>query len=212
MLACDWGLMSHVTMASYKNFGDPFCHPPCLGEMPLCQLESITVDPRDVEAFFQAWEKFHLHGMAEPFWRDWPLSSPSTFFTSEALHHWFCEFYMWSWLWVVLGHHGHSRDELSIFDLIVNRQPSPLFQRCIEAQAGNWANPAWPTALHRCCHRWSSTITFDRNEGPMWSRGELSNQSWPELSCCLDRRKQLYLPIQPELTGATVISTVIDTK
>ena len=31
---------------------------------------------------------YRLNGVHRPFWRDWPLSDPSEFFTPEPLHHW----------------------------------------------------------------------------------------------------------------------------
>ncbi|KAF8440245.1 hypothetical protein L210DRAFT_3503959 [Boletus edulis BED1] len=80
MLACVRGLMSHITMAMYKNFRDSFHHPPCLGQTTLRQLASITIDPKNLEAFFQACKEFHLNSVSEPFWRNWALCEPSIFF------------------------------------------------------------------------------------------------------------------------------------
>ncbi|KAI6009068.1 hypothetical protein BKA83DRAFT_4505299 [Pisolithus microcarpus] len=68
MLACIRGKMSPVTKATYKDFGDLFCHGPCTGEETLRQLGSIRCDPDDVEAYFDA--------------------DPHRFLTPECLHHW----------------------------------------------------------------------------------------------------------------------------
>ncbi|KAF8120728.1 hypothetical protein EV363DRAFT_1407065 [Boletus edulis] len=59
----------------------------------LAQLARITCDPDDVERYFTQCECFRLSGVAEPFFRDWPLSDPANFFSPEALHHWYGEFW-----------------------------------------------------------------------------------------------------------------------
>jgi hypothetical protein len=87
MLACVHGKTSPVTLAMYKNFGDPDRHAPRTGELTLAQLTTIQCDPQNVNAYFEACKPFRLSGVSQPFWRDWPLSDPSTFLTPEALHH-----------------------------------------------------------------------------------------------------------------------------
>ncbi|KAG2109266.1 uncharacterized protein F5147DRAFT_773077 [Suillus discolor] len=59
----------------------------------LSQLSSINCDPLDVEGYFNACATFRLSGVAQPFWRDWPLADPYLFLTPESLHHWHCEFH-----------------------------------------------------------------------------------------------------------------------
>lgn len=93
MLAGVHGLMLHVMMAIYKNFGDSFHHPPRLKQTTLSQLTSIAMNPVNVETFFKTCKEFHPNGISNPFWRHWPLSEPSIFFTPELLHYWFHEFY-----------------------------------------------------------------------------------------------------------------------
>ncbi|KAG1843085.1 hypothetical protein C8R48DRAFT_619062 [Suillus tomentosus] len=69
------------------------------------QLDSITVDPDDLEAYFQACEEYRLNGVHSPFWKDWPLADPSVFLTPEPLHHWHKEFYDHNlqWCLIVVG-------------------------------------------------------------------------------------------------------------
>jgi Plavaka transposase len=84
------GKTSHITMATYKEFGDPFQHEPRMASTTLARLHAIeeTVSPWDLAQYIKASNAHRLNGVHRPFWRDWPLSEPSTFFTPEALHHW----------------------------------------------------------------------------------------------------------------------------
>ncbi|KAG2096053.1 uncharacterized protein F5147DRAFT_818561 [Suillus discolor] len=95
MLACVRGKTSPLTMASYKQFGDAFQHPPHTAKLTFTQLKSIksTCDAQDVEAFFAACEPYCLSGVVDPFWRDWQFADPNQFLTLEALHHWHHESY-----------------------------------------------------------------------------------------------------------------------
>ncbi|KAG2144334.1 hypothetical protein DEU56DRAFT_910688 [Suillus clintonianus] len=88
MLAAVGGKTSPVTMAMYKQFGDPFRHEPRTRATTLSQLASARskVDPDDIEAFFCEAQKFRLNGVNTPFWLDWLLSDPSHFLTPEFLH------------------------------------------------------------------------------------------------------------------------------
>ena len=89
MLAAVGGKTSPVTMAMYKQFGDPFRHKPRTGSMTLAQLcvVKLRADPQDIEAFFREAQKFCLNGVHEPFWRNILLSCPSHFLTPEVLHY-----------------------------------------------------------------------------------------------------------------------------
>lgn len=84
------GKTSSITMATHKQFGDPFRHQPRTASTTLSSLQQLTaaVDPADIEAFEKESLKYRLNGIHLPFWRDWPLAEPSTFLTSEPLHHW----------------------------------------------------------------------------------------------------------------------------
>jgi hypothetical protein len=93
MVACMHGLTSSVTMAQRNDFGDPERHLPRTASTTLDQLKSIECDPNNVEEYFATCEKFHLNGIAKPFWRDWPLAEPSQFLTPEPLHYWHREFW-----------------------------------------------------------------------------------------------------------------------
>ena len=84
------GKTSHITMATYKSFGDPFQHEPRTASTTLACLHAIeeTVSPWELAKYIKASSAKQLNGVHRPFWRDWPLSEPSTFFTPEPLHHW----------------------------------------------------------------------------------------------------------------------------
>jgi hypothetical protein len=84
------GKTSHLTTATYKEFGDAFRHPPRTASMTLKQLTAIekVADPWDLDTYITQAKVYRLNGVHRPFWRDWPLSDPSEFFTPEPLHHW----------------------------------------------------------------------------------------------------------------------------
>ena len=90
LMACVGGKTSSVTMASYRQFGDPFRHEPRTSSTTLAQLSAIEseTDPWNLTEYIKEAAKFRLSGVHRPFWRDWPLSDPSTFLTPEPLHHW----------------------------------------------------------------------------------------------------------------------------
>ena len=84
------GKTSHLTTATYKEFGDAFRHPPRTASMTLRQLIAIeeVADPWDLDKYVKQAMVYRLNGVHRPFWRNWPLSDPSEFFTPEPLHHW----------------------------------------------------------------------------------------------------------------------------
>ena len=102
------GKTSHLTMASYKQFGDPFQHEPRTASTTLAQLDAIeeVIDPWDFENYFQRAATYRLNGVHRPFWRDWPLSDPSKFFMPEPLHHWHKMFWDHDARWCIkaVGH------------------------------------------------------------------------------------------------------------
>jgi hypothetical protein len=81
---------SHVTMATCKQLGDPFQHEPRTASITLAQLSAIEgiVPHWDLLEYLKIAKGRRLNGVHRPFWRDWPLSDPSKFFTPEPLHHW----------------------------------------------------------------------------------------------------------------------------
>lgn len=96
MLACVAGLTSHMTMASYKQFGDSFRHEPRTGSTTLAQIQELigVVDPWDIRAYHkEALHRFRLSATHLPVWRDWVLSDPTHFLPPEVLHHWHKFFY-----------------------------------------------------------------------------------------------------------------------
>jgi hypothetical protein len=60
MLTCVGGKTSPVTMAMYKQFGDPFCHEPRAGSTTIAQLQVIKskADPSDLQVFFHEAQQF----------------------------------------------------------------------------------------------------------------------------------------------------------
>ncbi|KAG1886286.1 hypothetical protein F4604DRAFT_1675922 [Suillus subluteus] len=94
MLAAVGGKTSPVTMAMYKQFGDPFHHEPCTRATTLSQLSVARnkAAPNDIEAFFHEAQKFCLNG---------PLSDPSHFLTPEFLHLIHREFYDHDAKWLI---------------------------------------------------------------------------------------------------------------
>ncbi|KAF9456577.1 hypothetical protein BDZ94DRAFT_1136740, partial [Collybia nuda] len=80
----------HLTLATYKEFGDPFRHPPRTASRMLSKLRLLehVANPWDIKTYAGRSKKNRLNGVHCPFWRDWPLSDPSKFFTPEPLHHW----------------------------------------------------------------------------------------------------------------------------
>lgn len=104
MLAGVGGKTSPVTMAMYKEFGDPFQHQPRTASITLAQLRLIEskVDPwADLVAYVREAKKIRLNGVHQPFWRDWPLAEPSRFLTPEPLHHFHRQFWDHDVKWCV---------------------------------------------------------------------------------------------------------------
>ncbi|KAG1749456.1 hypothetical protein EDB19DRAFT_2022570 [Suillus lakei] len=103
MLATVGGKTSPVTMAMFKQFGDPFHHEPRTKSTILAQLAVVQMraNPSDIQAFFHEAQKFRLNSIFKPFWRDWILSEPSHFFTPEFLHLIHQEFYDHDMKWMI---------------------------------------------------------------------------------------------------------------
>ncbi|KAG1849723.1 hypothetical protein F4604DRAFT_1883751 [Suillus subluteus] len=72
-----------------------------VGIMMSDPLTSITVNPNDLEAYFEACTDMWLNGVYTPFWMDWPLADPSIFLMPESLHHWHKEFYDHDLQWCI---------------------------------------------------------------------------------------------------------------
>jgi hypothetical protein len=90
------GKTSHLTMASFREFGDPFRHPPRTAGSILASLDDLhqrDFDPSNIVVYAaNALELHRLNGVDSPFWRDWELPdgtlpNPSQFFPIEILHH-----------------------------------------------------------------------------------------------------------------------------
>lgn len=112
VLAGVGGKTSHVTMASHKQFGDPFRHEPRTASTTLAQLHALEakVDPWHLKTYIKEAKKFRLNGVHRPFWRDWPLSEPSKFLTPEPLHHWHKMFWDHDAKWCIRALKGAEID------------------------------------------------------------------------------------------------------
>lgn len=86
LIACVRGMTSAITLADYTQFGDSEPHDLRTGDITLDQINSLGVDPNDLQAYFRACEKYRLNGVELPFWRDWSLSNPIYFLPPEVLH------------------------------------------------------------------------------------------------------------------------------
>ena len=68
------GKTSHLTMATYKEFGDPFWHPPRTANSILKSLDILAeeFDPSQIAVYTNNTRTmFHLNGVHLPFWRNW---------------------------------------------------------------------------------------------------------------------------------------------
>jgi hypothetical protein len=104
MISCVGGKTSHLTMASYKQFGDPYPHEPRTGSTTLAKLAALLtkVDPvTDIQAYVKEATTQRLNGVDKPFWRDWALADPAKFFPPEPLHHWHKMFWDHDFKWCI---------------------------------------------------------------------------------------------------------------
>ncbi|KAG2033533.1 hypothetical protein BDR03DRAFT_1014179 [Suillus americanus] len=103
MLSTVGGKMLPLTMAMFKQFGDPFRHEPHTKSLTLTQLKVVCLwaDPLNLEVFFHEAQKFWLNGVIKPFWSNWILAKPLHFFTPEMLHHFHWEFYDHDVKWLI---------------------------------------------------------------------------------------------------------------
>src|SRR5882757_3162501 len=101
---------SHLTMATYKQFGDSYRHESRSGSTTLAQLDAITsqIDPWNLEEYAKLAGKFRLNGAHLPFWWDWGLgelnqllADPCRFLMPEPLHHWHKMFFDHDIRWVI---------------------------------------------------------------------------------------------------------------
>jgi hypothetical protein len=94
-LACVAGKTSHLTMAAYHQFGDPFQHQPRTAASTLASLQTLAseLDPSQLATYVKrAKTVFRLNGVHLPFWRNWylpdgTLPNPHQIFPIEILHH-----------------------------------------------------------------------------------------------------------------------------
>ncbi|KAJ7435753.1 hypothetical protein FB451DRAFT_1344717 [Mycena latifolia] len=94
---------SSVTLATYKQFGDSFQHPPRTSDHTLTLIEGMEEDARpwDLRRYCKAAKALGLNGVHRPYWRDWPMSEPHVFLTPEVLHHWFKMFWDHEMQWCI---------------------------------------------------------------------------------------------------------------
>lgn len=126
------GKTSHLTMATYKEFGDSFQHQPRTATSILASLETLAAqfNPSEVGVYTSnAKVMFRLNGVDLPFWRDWylpdgTLPSPHQTFPIEILHHLHKSFWDHDIKWTI---RAVGNDELDLrFSLI---QPRGGFRR-----------------------------------------------------------------------------------
>ena len=112
LISCVGGKSSPVTTAIHDQFGDDFRHPPRTGAITLSTINEVNMVPEATESF-EKYEKvaktYQLNGAHLPFWRDWPLSDPSIFLTSEPLHHWHKQFWDHDVKWCI---HAVGNEEI----------------------------------------------------------------------------------------------------
>jgi len=106
------GKSSPLTIAEYPQFGDDFRHLPRTGATILSTINKINAVAEAAESL-QKYEKIakqhRMNGVQLPFWRDWALSDPSIFLTSEPLHHWHKQFWDHDAKWCI---HAVGDDEI----------------------------------------------------------------------------------------------------
>jgi hypothetical protein len=115
-----------VTIASSKEFGDAFRHSPHTGATTLRTINAINMMPeaaQSLEKFEKTTKKYRMNGVQLLFWRDWPLSNPSIFLTSEPLHHWHQQFWDHDVKWCI---HAAGDNEIDFRFSIL--QPRRAFQ------------------------------------------------------------------------------------
>ncbi|KAF7333223.1 hypothetical protein MSAN_02429600 [Mycena sanguinolenta] len=106
LIAAVAGKRSSVTTAFFKQFGDPYRHPPRTAEYTIEQLQKVekVAHPwRDLSRYVENAKQMGLSGVHRPFWRNWPLAEPHKFLTPEVLHHWLKMFYDHVCKWCILA-------------------------------------------------------------------------------------------------------------
>ncbi|KAI6045404.1 hypothetical protein EDC04DRAFT_2559633, partial [Pisolithus marmoratus] len=80
---------SPVTIATSKDFSDPFHHPSCTSLLTLVAIQTACTkqDPFDYKNFLKVTKHLCLKSVIKPCWKGWLLSDPSQFLTPKPLHH-----------------------------------------------------------------------------------------------------------------------------
>lgn len=136
MMVCVRDKTSPLTTASYLEFGNETSCPPRTGRLTLLQLAKVKVDPASLEEYFDACKRYRLNGVAEPFWRDWPLACPSIFLTPEMLHQWHKEFFDHDLCWAI-----HVLTPAEIDFRMSSCNQSPAFVTSTRAFRGSLKSP-----------------------------------------------------------------------
>jgi hypothetical protein len=104
------GKTLHLTMASYKEFGDDYQHTPRSRSTTLAQLHAVQskTEPWDLRSYIAAVKTYRLNGVYLPFWRDWDCGSsptlsadPYRFLMPKPLHHWHKQFWDHDVKWAI---------------------------------------------------------------------------------------------------------------
>ena len=112
------GKTSHLTMATYKEFGSPIRQQPRTAASILTSLEILAsqFDPSHITVYTaNAKKMFRLNGVDLLFWRDWclpdgTLPNPHQIFPIEILHHLHKSFWDHDAKWVIQAAGDHELD------------------------------------------------------------------------------------------------------
>ncbi len=81
---------SPVSLASLKQFGDPFPHDIRTGEHTLANIAQLIgkCNPLSLARFSRQSVLVGLNGVVEPFWAGWKYANPGKFLVPDILHDW----------------------------------------------------------------------------------------------------------------------------
>ncbi|KAG1900141.1 uncharacterized protein F5891DRAFT_980434 [Suillus fuscotomentosus] len=91
MIVAEVGIMMSDPVGNVRHCFAPLAA--YIVDTPEAAMLTITVDPDDLEAYFEACAEHQLNGVHAPFWQGFLHADPSIFLMPEPLHHWHKEFY-----------------------------------------------------------------------------------------------------------------------
>lgn len=158
---------SPVSMASSKHFGDSVRHRARTSERTIKLLKKAEAfaNPWDLDKYLEYAKQLGLNGVHRPYWRNWPMSEPSTFLTPEILHYWLKMFWDHELKWclqaaspdeldfrfaVLRPHTGmrHFREGISKASQVTGREHRDILRYIVAVIAGvQGINVAFLTAI-----------------------------------------------------------------